>query len=60
MQKCKQLELSGLSFNRLFQVGALTAFLDQAGMPLNHIKPHGMWVSASEHGLRLHLIPSIS
>jgi UPF0271 protein len=36
----------------LFQVGALTAFLDQAGMPLNHIKPHGMWVSPSEHGLR--------
>lgn len=30
---------------RLFQVGALKAFLDEAEMPLNHIKPHGMWVS---------------
>ena len=24
-----------------YQVGALKAFLDQAGMPLNHLKPHG-------------------
>ncbi|WVR06189.1 hypothetical protein IAU60_003219 [Kwoniella sp. DSM 27419] len=27
----------------LFQVGALKAFLDEADVPLNHIKPHGMW-----------------
>ncbi|WRT67556.1 uncharacterized protein IL334_004528 [Kwoniella shivajii] len=27
----------------LFQVGALKVFLDEAGVPLNHIKPHGMW-----------------
>ncbi|KAK4689030.1 5-oxoprolinase (ATP-hydrolyzing) subunit A, partial [Tremellales sp. Uapishka_1] len=27
----------------LFQVGALKAFLDEAELPLNHIKPHGMW-----------------
>ncbi|KAJ9102816.1 hypothetical protein QFC20_004923 [Naganishia adeliensis] len=26
----------------LYQVGALKAFLDAAGMPLNHVKPHGM------------------
>ena len=25
----------------LYQIGALKAFLDQAGMPLSHIKPHG-------------------
>ena len=25
----------------LYQVGALKAFLDAEGMPLNHIKPHG-------------------
>ncbi len=25
----------------VYQVGALKAFLDAAGMPLNHIKPHG-------------------
>lgn len=25
----------------IYQVGALKAFLDAAGMPLNHIKPHG-------------------
>ncbi|WWC95838.1 hypothetical protein V866_002705 [Kwoniella sp. B9012] len=27
----------------LYQVGALKVFLDEAGVPLNHIKPHGMW-----------------
>ncbi|OCF30976.1 hypothetical protein I316_07383 [Kwoniella heveanensis BCC8398] len=27
----------------LYQIGALKAFLDEAGVPLNHIKPHGMW-----------------
>ena len=27
----------------LYQVGALKVFLDEAGLPLNHIKPHGMW-----------------
>lgn len=29
---------------RLFQIGALKAMLDEAGVPLNHIKPHGQWV----------------
>lgn len=29
----------------MYQVGALKAFLDEAQVPLNHIKPHGMWVS---------------
>jgi len=27
----------------MYQVGALKAFLDEAEVPLNHIKPHGMW-----------------
>ncbi|WVQ81556.1 hypothetical protein IAT38_003680 [Cryptococcus sp. DSM 104549] len=27
----------------MFQVSALRAFLDEAGLTLNHIKPHGMW-----------------
>ncbi|WWC70563.1 uncharacterized protein I206_104514 [Kwoniella pini CBS 10737] len=27
----------------LYQVGSLKVFLDEAGVPLNHIKPHGMW-----------------
>lgn len=34
--------------SRLFQVGALKTFLDEAGMPLNHIKPHGMWYIAMQ------------
>ena len=25
----------------IYQIGALKAFLDAEGMPLNHIKPHG-------------------
>jgi len=25
-----------------YQVGALRAFLDAEGMPLNHVKPHGV------------------
>lgn len=34
-------------FSSLYQVGALKVFLDEAGLPLNHIKPHGMWASLS-------------
>jgi UPF0271 protein len=30
-----------LTASVVYQVGALKAFLDAAGMPLNHIKPHG-------------------
>lgn len=30
-----------LSASILYQIGALKAFLDEAGMALNHIKPHG-------------------
>lgn len=32
-----------LELGRLSQVGSLKAMLDEAEMPLNHIKPHGMW-----------------
>ena len=33
----------------MYQVGALKAFLDEMGMPLNHIKPHGaLYVMASK------------
>lgn len=31
----------------VYQVGALRAFLDAAGMPLNHIKPHGALYGAA-------------
>ncbi len=31
----------------LYQIGALKAFLDEAGMPLNHIKPHGALYGAA-------------
>ncbi|BDA87129.1 LamB/YcsF family protein [Aureimonas sp. SA4125] len=31
----------------VYQVGALKAFLDEAGMPLNHIKPHGALYGAA-------------
>lgn len=31
----------------VYQVGALKAFLDAAGMPLNHIKPHGALYGAA-------------
>src|SRR4051794_9655129 len=31
----------------LYQIGALKAFLDAAGMPLNHIKPHGALYGAA-------------
>src|SRR5450759_1913543 len=32
----------------IYQVGALKAFLEAEGMPLNHIKPHGaLYTSAS-------------
>ena len=31
----------------IYQIGALKGFLDAEGMPLNHIKPHGV---ALRHG----------
>ena len=31
----------------IYQVGALKAFLDAEGMPLNHIKPHGALYGAA-------------
>lgn len=37
---------TSLTVDRLYQIGALIPFLNEAGLPLNHIKPHGMWVSA--------------
>jgi lactam utilization protein B len=35
--------------SRLFQIGALKAMLDEAEVPLNHVKPHGQWVCLSYH-----------
>lgn len=31
----------------LYQIGALKAFLDDAGLPLNHVKPHGALYGAA-------------
>ncbi len=36
-----------LSACLLYQIGALKAFLDVAGLPLNHIKPHGALYGAA-------------
>ena len=36
-----QMEPGELRDSVIYQVGALKAFLDAEGMPLNHIKPHG-------------------
>jgi UPF0271 protein len=33
----------------LYQTGALKAFLDAAGMPLSHLKPHGALYGAAAH-----------
>ena len=33
----------------IYQVGALKAFLDEQGMPLNHVKPHGALYGAAWH-----------
>ena len=35
----------------LYQVGALKAFLDAEGMPLNHLKPHGALYGAASRNL---------
>ena len=41
----------------MYQVGALKAFLDESGMPLNHIKPHGsLYVMASKDESIAHAI----
>ncbi len=40
-----------------YQVGALKAFLDAEGMPLNHIKPHGaLYVAASRDANVAHAV----
>lgn len=36
-----KLDRDELTSSVIYQVGALSAFLEEAGMPLNHIKPHG-------------------
>ena len=41
----------------MYQVGALKAFLDAEGMPLNHIKPHGaLYVAASRDEAVAHAV----
>ncbi len=41
----------------MYQVGALKAFLDAEGMPLNHIKPHGaLYVAASRDANVAHAV----
>src|SRR4051794_7335245 len=41
------MERAELTAAILYQAGALKAFLDAAGMPLNHIKPHGALYGAA-------------
>ncbi|GGD98798.1 LamB/YcsF family protein [Aureimonas endophytica] len=46
-----------LSACLLYQIGALKAFLDVAGLPLNHIKPHGaLYGAATRHEHVAHAI----
>ena len=41
----------------MYQVGALKSFLDEQGMPLNHIKPHGsLYVMAAKDDNMAHAI----
>ena len=41
----------------MYQVGALKSFLDEQGMPLNHIKPHGsLYVMAAKEDDMAHAI----
>ena len=41
----------------MYQVGALKSFLDEQGMPLNHIKPHGsLYVMAAKDENMAHAI----
>lgn len=40
-RRAMKMERDELSASIIYQVGALKAFLDAEGMPLNHIKPHG-------------------
>ena len=42
-----KMERDELSACILYQVGALKAFLDEASLPLNHIKPHGALYGAA-------------
>jgi UPF0271 protein len=46
-RRAMAMDRAELSAAVLYQIGALKAFLDAAGMPLNHVKPHGALYGAA-------------